>query len=77
MDGTCRAAGKVVGEGSFQGGEGTRAVAGGREDLAKVGYSAEVDSGSFFRKLCVVGSEERMWKPSLKMCFEFREARIR
>ena len=56
MDGICFAVGTVAGEGSFQGGEGTRVEAGVGDDLA------EIDSGeSFFRKLCVVGSQERMW----------------
>ena len=36
MDGICLAAGTVAGEGSFQGGERTRAEAGIDEDLAEV-----------------------------------------
>ena len=35
------------------------------EDLAEVGWSVEVDSGEFFRKMWVVGSKERMCKPPL------------
>ena len=54
--------GTVVGEGSFQGGEGTRAKAGVGEDLVEDGWSAEIDSGDVLRKLCVMESEERMWK---------------
>jgi hypothetical protein len=65
MDRTCLAAGAVAGEGSFQGGKGTRAEADVGEDLAYVGWSVEVDSGGVLRKLCVVGSA-RMWKPSLR-----------
>ena len=32
--------------------------------------------GGIFRKLRVAGSEERMWKPSWRIRFEFRKARI-
>ena len=51
MDGTCLALGMVAGEGSFQGGEGTRSEVGVDEDLAEVGWSAVVDNGSVLRKL--------------------------
>ena len=39
------------------------------EDLAEVGWSAEVDSRGFLLGKWWVGSEERMWKPSLMMRF--------
>ena len=58
LDGACLAAGKVAREGSFQGDERTWAEAGVCEDLTEVGWSAEVDSVFFFRKLWVVGSED-------------------
>ena len=61
VGGTRIAAGSVAGEGSTGGGGGTRA-----EDLAEVGRFAEVD-----RKLRVAGSEERMWKPSRRICLSF------
>ena len=67
MHGTCLAAGTVVGEGSFQGGESTKAEADVAEDLAEVGWSAEVDKGVCLRKWYMVESEERMWKPPLRM----------
>ena len=54
-------AGMVAKEGSYQDGEGTWTEAGVDDDLA------EVNSKNFFRKLLVVGSEERMWEPSLRM----------
>ena len=66
MDGTRLAAGTVAGEGSMGGGGGTRA-----EDLAEVGRFAEVDGGDVFRKLRVMGSEERMWKPSRRIHLSF------
>jgi len=53
-----------------------RADAGVGEDRAEDGWSGEVHSGEFFRKLWMVGSEERMWKPSLRMCLRFGEVRI-
>ena len=65
VDGTSLAAGTVAGEGSNGGGGGTRA-----EDLAEVGWFAEVDGG-IFRKLRVAGSKERMWKPSQRICLSF------
>ena len=40
-----------------------------RRTWAEVGVGenlAEVDSGWYFRKLWMIGSEERMWKPSLR-----------
>ena len=64
MDGPRLAAGTVAGEGSTGGGRGTRA-----EDLVEVGRFVEVDS--IFRKLRVVGSEERMWKPSRRIRLSF------
>ena len=60
MDGKCLAASTVSGEGSFHGGEGTRAEAGVGENLALVGWSAKLTVGGVLRKLCVMGSEERM-----------------
>ena len=53
---------------SFRGGAETRAEPGVSENLAEVGLSAEVTVG-VFRKLLVVGSEEWMWKLSLKGTF--------
>ena len=47
MDGTFPAAGMFIREGSFQGGEGTRAEEDVGEDLAEVGWCVEVDSGFF------------------------------
>ena len=67
MDGTCLAAGTVAWEGSFQGGKEMRAEAGVGEDLAEVGWSTDVDRGGVLRNLCVVVSEERMWKPSVRI----------
>ena len=43
MDETCLAADTVAWEGSFNGGELTRVVACVGEDLAEIGWSAEVD----------------------------------
>ena len=51
MDEACSSAGTVAREGSFQEGKRTR---------VEVGWSTEVEGGKFFRKLCIVGSEERM-----------------
>ena len=48
-----------------------RADAGVGEDRAEEGWSGEVHSGEFFRKLRVAGSEERMWKPSQRICLSF------
>ena len=64
MDGTHLAAGMVAREGSTCSGVGIRA-----EDLAEVGWFADVDG--IFRKLRVVGSEERMWKPSRRIHLSF------
>ena len=61
VNGTCLAV-----EGSTGSGGGTRA-----EDLAEVGWFAEVDGGGIFRKLRLVVSEERMWKPSRRMRLSF------
>ena len=65
VDGT-HAVGTVVRERSTGSGGGTRA-----EDLAKVGRFAEVDDGGIFRKLRVMGSEERVWKPSRRIRLSF------
>ena len=46
MDGTRLAAGTVAGEGSIGGGGGTRA-----EDLAEVGWFAEVDGGGCLQEI--------------------------
>ena len=45
VDGTCLAASMVAGEGSTGGGGGTR------EDLAEVGWFAEVDSGGYLQEI--------------------------
>ena len=51
MGGPCFAAGMIAREASFQGGLGMRAEAGVGEDLAEVGWSAEVDSGGDFKEI--------------------------
>ena len=61
MDGLCFTEGMVTTERAFQGGEGVWVEAGVGEDWVEAGWFMEVDSGGFFfRKLWVVGSEERM-----------------
>jgi hypothetical protein len=49
VDGTCLAVGMVAGKGSFQGGEGMRAVADVSEDLA------EVNSRGCFKEIVCYG----------------------
>ena len=62
VDGTSLAAGTVAWDGSTCSTGGTRV-----EDLAEVGWFAEVDGGGIFRKFRVTGSEVRMWKPSRRI----------
>ena len=54
VDGTCYA-----GEGSYQGGDGTLVEVGVGEDLEEIGGLSKLTVG-FFRKLWVVGAEEKM-----------------
>ena len=46
MDGTCLEAGTIAGERSTRGGGGMRA-----EDLAEVGWSADVDGGECLKEM--------------------------
>ena len=65
VDGTHLAAGTVAGEGSI-------AVEGlGRRIWRKLGGVWKWTLGGIFRKLRVVGSEERMWKPSRRIRLSF------
>ena len=52
VDGPCFVTGTVIREGFFQSGEGTRAEAVVGEDLAEVGWSAEVNSKGCFLGNC-------------------------
>ena len=63
--------GFVAWEGSFQGDEWTRTQAGVSEDLKEVGGLRKLIDFCFLKKLWVVGSEERMWKSSLRTCLSF------
>ena len=67
LGGTSLATGMVAEEGSTCSGGGTRV-----DDLVEVKWSAKVDGGGILRKLRVVGSEDRMWKPSRRIRLSFR-----
>ena len=63
MDGTSLAASTVAKEGSFQGGEGR----GQRQVLVRLGGLQKLTVDFCFRRLWMMGSEERMRKLSLRM----------
>ena len=67
VDGTYLAAGTVAMEGSTCSGGGMRV-----EDLAEVGWSAEVDGGECLKEIVSGGVKERMWKPSRRIRLSFR-----
>ena len=63
-------------EGSFQGGEVTRVETGVGEDLAEVGWSAEVDSGGCFKEIVCGGVSGEDVETFSEDAFEFRKTRI-
>ena len=73
MNGECCIAGSIASEESFRDRKGTRIQVQVSEDLTELRWSAELDNGSFIRKLWIVWSKERVWKPSLRICSSLRK----
>ena len=67
-NGTCLAEGTVAGEGSTSSGGGQ-----GHRIWRKLGGLQKWMVGGIFRKFRMVGSEERMWKPSRRIHLSFRK----
>ena len=68
MNGAGLTPGSVVGSGTSGGGRIMGAEARVHNKLAEVRGFTESDRGGFDRRSWVDGSEERVWKPSLRIC---------
>ena len=67
MNGAGLTPGSVAGSGASGGDRIMGAEPGVHHKLAEVGWFAESDPGGLVRRSWVDGSEERMWKPSLRI----------
>ena len=67
MNGAGLILGSFAGSGAGGGGRIMRAKAGVHHKLAEVWWFAEIDRGGLVRRSWMDGSEERMWKPSLRI----------
>ena len=67
VNGTSLPSGSIAGPGAYGGGRPVGAETCVHNGLAEVGEFFKVTEGGFVRRSWVEGSEERMWKPSLRI----------
>ena len=71
VNGTNLASGSIAGPGACGGGRSLGAGTSVHNELAEFGAFIESDREGLVRRSWIEGSEDRMWKPSLRICLRW------